>query len=79
MSSHTAPAALTTSIIIFPRVRTAITTAGITRRDYLPEEFQYILKLGVLPRTQIERGTAVGNNVASAFAGHEARRMKRRI
>jgi 5-methylcytosine-specific restriction endonuclease McrA len=49
------------------------------RWDYLPEEFQYILKLGVWARTQIERGTTVGNDVASAFAGHEARRVKRRI
>jgi hypothetical protein len=37
------------------------------------------LKLGVWARTQIERGTSVGNDVASAFAGHEDRRVKRRI
>jgi 5-methylcytosine-specific restriction endonuclease McrA len=49
------------------------------RWDYLPEEFRYILKLGVRARTQIERGTIVGNDVASAFAGHETRRVKRRI
>jgi 5-methylcytosine-specific restriction endonuclease McrA len=49
------------------------------RWNYLPEEFLYILKLGVWARTQIERGTTVGNDVASAFAGYEARRVKRRI
>jgi 5-methylcytosine-specific restriction endonuclease McrA len=54
-------------------------TCNNYRWDYLPEEFQYILKLGVWARTQIERGTTVGNNVATAFAGHEARRVKRGI
>jgi 5-methylcytosine-specific restriction endonuclease McrA len=49
------------------------------RWAYLPEEFQYILKLGVWARAQIERGTTLGNNVARAFAGHETRRVKRRI
>jgi 5-methylcytosine-specific restriction endonuclease McrA len=55
----------------------AHSTCNNYRWDYLPEEFQYILKLGVWARTQIERGTTVGNDVASAFAGHEARRVKR--
>ena len=49
------------------------------RWDYLPEEVQYIMKLGVWARTQIERGTIVGNNVARAFAGYEIRRVKRRV
>ena len=48
------------------------------RWGHLPEEFQYILKLGVWARTQIERGTSVGNDVASSFERHEARRVKRR-
>jgi len=48
---------------------------GIWRERYSAP----ILKLGVWARTQIERGTTVGNDVASAFAGHEARRVKRRI
>ncbi len=48
------------------------------RWDYLPEEFQYILKLGVWARTQIERGTLIGNAAASAFAAYEARRFTRR-
>jgi 5-methylcytosine-specific restriction endonuclease McrA len=54
-------------------------TCNNYRWDYLPEEFQYILKLGVWARSQIERGTTLGNDVASAFAGYEARRVKRRI
>lgn len=48
------------------------------RWDYLPDEFQYILKLGVWARTQIERGTVVGNDISSAFAAHETRRLTRR-
>jgi 5-methylcytosine-specific restriction endonuclease McrA len=54
-------------------------TCNNYRWDYLPEEFQYILKLGVWARTQIERGTTVGNDVAKAFAGHETSRIKRRM
>ena len=57
----------------------AYSTCNNCRWDYLPKEFQYILKLGVWARTQIERGAIVGNDVARAFAGHEARRAKRRI
>jgi 5-methylcytosine-specific restriction endonuclease McrA len=56
----------------------AHSTCNNYRWDYLPEEFQYILKLGVWARTQIERGTSVGNDVARAFAGYEIRRVKRR-
>jgi len=48
------------------------------RWDYLPAEFQYILKLGVWARTQIERGTHVGNDISSAFSAHETRRLTRR-
>jgi len=57
----------------------AHSTCNNYRWDYLPEEFQYILKLGVWARTQIERGTTLGNDVASAFAGYETRRAKRRV
>lgn len=53
-------------------------TCNNYRWDYLPDEFQCILKLGVWARTQIERGTTVGNDFAKAFSGHEARRVKRR-
>lgn len=56
----------------------AHSTCNDYRWDYLPDEFQYILKLGVWARTQIERGTTVGNDVASAFAEYEIRRVKRR-
>jgi hypothetical protein len=56
----------------------AHSTCNNYRWDYLPQEFQCILKLGVWARTQLERGTTVGNDVASAFAGYEARKVKRR-
>ena len=48
------------------------------RWDYLPEEFQLILKLGVWARTQAERGTSVGEAVATGFVAHEQRRERRR-
>lgn len=57
----------------------AHSTCNNYRWDYLPEEFQYILKLGVWTRTQIERGTTVGNDIARAFADHETRRVSRQI
>ncbi|MGI9101226.1 MAG: HNH endonuclease [Terriglobales bacterium] len=38
---------------------------------YGSEEFQWILKLGVWLRTQIENETAVGNKAAQAFCAHE--------
>jgi hypothetical protein len=44
----------------------------------LPEEFQTILKLGVLARTQIERNTSLGQHLASAFVAHEKIRRNRR-
>lgn len=53
-------------------------TCNNYRWDYLPEEFQLILKLGVWARTQIERDTTVGKNVATAFSASETRRNKRR-
>jgi hypothetical protein len=48
------------------------------RWDYLPEEFQSIMKLGVWARTQIERGTSLGDDIANAFLAHEVKRTKRR-
>jgi hypothetical protein len=48
------------------------------RWDYLPEEFQLILKLGVWARTQIERNTILGEQIASAFVAYEKARRKRR-
>jgi hypothetical protein len=48
------------------------------RWDYLPEEFQTILKLGVWARTQIERGSPLGHQIASAFIAYEKVRRGRR-
>ena len=48
------------------------------RWDYLAEEFQYILKLGVWARTQIEYGSPVGHDIANAFVVYERRRCSRR-
>lgn len=48
------------------------------RWDYLAEEFQYILKLGVWVRTQIERGKGIGPNIAERFMRYEQNRRKRR-
>ena len=48
------------------------------RWDYASEEFQWILKLGVWLRTEIERGTRVGKNAAELFVEYEKRRVARR-
>jgi 5-methylcytosine-specific restriction endonuclease McrA len=48
------------------------------RWDYLSEEFQYILKLGVWARTQIERDCPLGRQLAHAFVAYEQRRRSRR-
>ncbi len=53
-------------------------TCNNYRWDYLPEEFEVILKLGVWARTQVETGTAVGDAIEGGFARHEARRRGRR-
>ena len=37
------------------------------RWDYLPEEFQWILKIGVWTRTEIEHGARLGEEVAKRF------------
>ena len=47
------------------------------RWDYLPDEFQLILKLGVWARTQVANRTAVGRAIAEGFAAHERRRRSR--
>lgn len=41
---------------------------------YLSEEFQWILKLGVWLRTQVEKQTVVGIIAAKAFCAHERAR-----
>jgi len=48
------------------------------RWHYDAEEFQWILKLGVWLRTQIERGTTTGQEVGQKFCEHEQRRAARR-
>jgi len=53
-------------------------TCNNYRWDYLPEEFELILKLGVWARTQIERGTTIGSNIEQKFTAYEARRVRRR-
>ena len=47
------------------------------RWHYLPEEFQYIMKLGVWAKKQVEQGTAVGDMIAAGFVQQERRRMRR--
>ena len=48
------------------------------RWDYLPDEFQYILKLGVWARTQVEKETKIGRTIAERFTRAEAARLRRR-
>ncbi|MDY6970329.1 MAG: HNH endonuclease [Spirochaetota bacterium] len=48
------------------------------RWDYIAEEFQEILKLGVWIRTQIERETAIGKLVADKFFKYEIQKRNRR-
>ena len=48
------------------------------RWDYSTEEFQWILKLGVWARTQIERETPLGLQIRDRFFNYERNRLKRR-
>lgn len=48
------------------------------RWHYSPEEIQWILKLGVWAKTQIEAETKAGHLLSSSFIEHEIRREKRR-
>lgn len=48
------------------------------RWDYLPEEFQEILRLGVRLRTQTEKGTPVGRSAAKSHLAHQKQRVGRR-
>jgi 5-methylcytosine-specific restriction endonuclease McrA len=52
-------------------------TCNNYRWDYVAEEFQLILKLGVWARTQIERGTPVGAALERQFSRHEKSRVGR--
>lgn len=48
------------------------------RWDYLPEEFQLILKLGVWARTEMEQNTKIGNELSKKFLQKEKQRLRRR-
>jgi HNH endonuclease len=45
---------------------------------YLPEEFQWILKIGVWSRKQMEDRTAIGLEMVERFLRHEKNTRKRR-
>lgn len=47
------------------------------RKAYEPEEFQWILKLGVWLKTQIEKGTSIGDQASAQFFKYEKRRSAR--
>ena len=53
-------------------------TCNNYRWDYLPEEFELILKLGVWARTQVEKGTVLGRSIDQKFTKYEATRIRRR-
>lgn len=48
------------------------------RWHYGTEEFQWILKLGVWIRTQIEKETSIGKEVGRKFCDYDERRANRR-
>jgi len=48
------------------------------RWDYLPEECQLLMKLGIWCRKQIENQTILGQDVGHGFLQHERRRLGRR-
>ena len=47
------------------------------RWHYSAEEFQLILKLGVMVRTMVEKGVGPGSDIAEAFVKHEGKRSGR--
>jgi hypothetical protein len=48
------------------------------RWDYSPEEFQWIMKIGVWARLQMENGSVLGAAIARQFHKHERRNKGRR-
>jgi 5-methylcytosine-specific restriction endonuclease McrA len=56
----------------------AHSTCNNYRWDYLPEEFELIVKLGVWARTQVEKGTVVGRSIEQRFSAYEEKRISRR-
>ncbi|MBM3422640.1 MAG: HNH endonuclease [Chlorobi bacterium] len=53
-------------------------TCNNYRWDYLPEEFELILKLGVWARSEVEKGSDVGMAIAKKFSQKELKRQARR-
>lgn len=53
-------------------------TCNNYRWDYLAEEFELIVKLGIWIRTEIEYGTRIGRMIESVFSKHESRVTARR-
>ena len=48
------------------------------RWNYLPEEFQHALKLGIWIRKEIEKSTSLGKEAAKRFMQYEAARLRRK-
>jgi 5-methylcytosine-specific restriction endonuclease McrA len=48
------------------------------RWDYSPEELQWVLKIGIWARKQIETGSPLGVRISEVFYRYEIRRQKRR-
>lgn len=53
-------------------------TCNNCRWDYTAAEFQEILRLGVWARTQVEKETSIGREIASKFSAYEVKRNARR-
>lgn len=49
------------------------------RKAYTPEEFQWIIKLGVWLRTQIANETTVGKDAVEKFCASDKNRVKRQV
>jgi hypothetical protein len=49
------------------------------RWDYTPEEFQWVLKIGVWARTQMEAKSELGRGMLKRFFEYERRREARRV
>lgn len=48
------------------------------RWNYSPEEFQWVLKVGVWARLAMEKNSPLGQQMAEQFCGYERRRVGRR-
>jgi hypothetical protein len=48
------------------------------RWNYSPEEFQWVLKIGVWARLVMEQGNSLGQEMAERFCATERRRIRRR-